>query len=287
VAFAGAASCSEQRRRYEFHARGLLERFVRGDRVEVERLDAAAVRGYVVEVCPRQGRASAKLTVVAIRQLLAFLYAEGELGQRLECAVPSVAGSRLAGLPKRIGADDAQRLLDACDRSTVSGRRDFAIVALLARLGVRIGAAAEPRLDDIDWRAGEITVRGKGDSQRLPLPHLVGEAIAGYLRDGRSAGAECRAVFLTVLPPARPMCRTAFCAVVVRAAERAGLGHVNAHRLRHTLASEMLAGGADLPSIGQVLGHRMLETTAVYAKCDRETLRRIARPWPGARREPA
>jgi site-specific recombinase XerD len=220
--------------------------------------------------------------VVAIRKLLAFLYAEGEIEHRLDRAVPSVAGSRLAGLPKRIGADNVRRLLDACDRSTANGRRDFAIVSLVARLGVRIGAVAELRLDDIDWRAGEITVRGKGDSQRLPLPQQVGEAIADYLHNGRPAAAETRAVFLTVLPPARPMCRTAFAWVVVRAAERAGLGHVNAHRLRHTLASEMLAGGADLPSIGQVLGHRMLESTAVYAKCDREVLRRIARPWPGA-----
>jgi integrase/recombinase XerD len=267
---------------YVFHARGLLERFAGSGRVELERLDAAAVGRYVVEVCPRLGRASAKLTVVAIRQLLAFLYCEGELERPLDGAVPSVASARLSGLPKRLGAGELQRILDACDRGSIIGRRDYAIVMLMARLGVRIGEVADLTLDDIDWRAGEITVRGKGRSQRLPLPHAVGNAIAAYLQDGRPAEVGTRVVFVTVLPPARPMCRTGFCWVVVRAAERAGLGHVNAHRLRHTLASEMLAGGADLPSIGQVLGHRMLETTAVYAKCDRETLRRIARPWPGA-----
>ena len=154
---------------------------------------------------------------------------------------------------------------------------------LLARLGIRAGEAAGLLLDDIDWRSGEITVRGKGRGHRLPLPDEVGDAIAAYLRDGRPATVDTRAVFVTVLPPARALGRGAVCRAVVRVARCAGLGHVNAHRLRHTLASEMLAGGADLPAIGQVLGHRMLEATAIYAKCDRETLRQIARPWPGER----
>lgn len=267
---------------YRLRARGLVERLAGPDRIELERLDAALVRRYVVDVCPGLQRVSAKLTVVALRQLLNFLYAVGELDHPLSGAVPSVASTRLAGLPKRITSEQVRRLLDACDRSTVIGRRDYAVVMLMARLGVRIGEVADLTLDDVDWRAGEITVRGKGRSQRLPLPHEVGDAIAEYLQDGRPADAGTRAVFLTTMPPPRPMRRTGFAWIVVRAGERAGLGHVNAHRLRHTLASEMLAGGADLPSIGQVLGHRMLETTAVYAKCDRDTLRRIARPWPGA-----
>lgn len=268
---------------YACHARGLLERLAGPDRVALERLDAAVVRRYVVEVCPGLGRASAKLRVVAIRRLLAFLYCEGEIDRPLDGAVPSVASARLSGLPKRMAAEDVRRILDACDRGSVIGRRDLAIVMLLARLGVRIGEVADLTLDGIDWRAGEITVSGKGRSQRLPLPHAVGDAIAAYLKDGRPAGVDTRAVFLTTTPPARAMCRTGFAWVVVRAAERAGIGHVNPHRLRHTLASEMLAGGADLPSIGQVLGHRRLETTAVYTKGDRETLRRIARPWPAVR----
>lgn len=267
---------------YSVHARRLVQRLATGERVELERLDAAFVRRFVLDVCPGQGRASAKLTVVAIRQLLAFLYVEGELERPLVAAVPSVAGARLCGLPKRLAPGDVQRLLDGCDRSTPAGRRDFAIVTVLARLGVRVGEVAALVLEDVDWRAGEITVHGKGGTQRLPLPDPVGEAIAVYLRDGRPGNAEGRTVFVTVLPPARAMCRSAVCWVVVRAAQRGGLGHMNAHRLRHSLASEMLAGGADLPSIGQVLGHRMLETTAVYAKCDRQTLRQIARPWPGA-----
>lgn len=267
---------------YVAHARPLLERFAVADWVALERLDAAAVRRFVVDVCPRQGRASAKLTVVAVRQLLAFLYLDGELAHPLSGAVPSVAGSRLSGLPKRLERGEVQRILDACDRETVTGRRGFALVMLMARLGVRSGEIATLRLDDIDWRAGEMTVRGKGRALRLPLPAAVGEALVAYLRDGRPAGVETRAVFVTRLPPVRAMGRSAIREEIARATVRAGLGRVNAHRLRHTLAAEMLAGGADLPSIGQVLGHRMLETTAVYAKCDRDTLRRIARPWPGA-----
>ena len=268
---------------YSMHARRLVERLVTGDRVEVERLDAAFVRRFVLEVCPGQARASAKLTVVAIRQLLAFLYVEGELARPLVGAVPSVAGARLSGLPKGLAPANVQQLLDSCDRGTSAGRRDFAIVIVLARLGVRAGEVAALALEDVDWRAGEITVHGKGGRQRLPLPDQAGEAIAGYLRDGRPGNSEGRTVFLTLVAPYRAMSPSAVCRVVLRAGQRAGLGHVNAHRLRHTLAIEMLAGGADLPAIGQVLGHRMLATTAIYAKCDRQTLRQIARPWPGAR----
>lgn len=267
---------------YVWHARRFLKRLVTGEHVELSRLDAVFVRRYVVDTCPRLGRASAKVTVVAVRQLLAFLYVAEEIERPLVDAVPAVAGVRLSGLPKRLETVQVQQILDACDRTTITGRRNYAIVLLLARLGIRAGEAAGLMLDDIDWRSAEIVVRGKGRAHRLPLPAAVGEAIAAYLRDGRPAMSGTRAVFVTVLPPTRALGRGAVCELVVRAAEAAGVGHVNSHRLRHTLASEMLAGGADLPAIGQVLGHRMLEATAIYAKCDRATLRQIARPWPGA-----
>lgn len=267
---------------YVWHVRPLIERLMSEDRVALERLDAAFVRRFVVEVCPQQGRASAKLTVVAVRQLCRFLYLDEVVDRPLAAAVPSVRGSRLSGLPKRIRRNDLQRILDVCDSRTAIGRRDFALVVLFARLGVRSGEAAGLRLDDIDWRSGEITVRGKGRALTLPLPGEVGEAIAAYLSDGRPRVPGCRAVFMTSQPPARAMGTSAIREAVVRITCRAGLGRVSAHRLRHTLASEMLAGGADLTAIGQVLGHRMLETTAIYAKCDRETLRQLARPWPGA-----
>jgi integrase len=252
-------------------------------------VDAAFVRRHVLDTCPRLRRASAKVTVVAVRQLLAFLYVAEEIERSLADAVPAVAGARLSGLPKRIEAVQVQRILNACDRGTVAGRRNYAIALLLARLGVRAGEAASLTLDDIDWRAAEIVVRGKGRAHRLPLPDAVGEAIAAFLRDGRPMTGDTRAVFVTVLPPARALGRGAVCGLVVRAAEAAGVGHVNSHRLRHTLASEMLAGGADLPSIGQVLGHRMLEATAIYAnvigrRCGRSRGRGPERPRERARR---
>lgn len=267
---------------YVVRARPLVELLAIEDRIAVERLDAAVVRRFVVEVCPRQAPATAKLTVVAVRQLLAFLFVAGELERPLVGAVPSVARARQSGLPKRLDQGQVARMLDACDRDTPVGWRDFAIVTVLARLGVRCGELAGLRLDDIDWRAGQITVRGKGRCQQLPLPDAVGEALAGYLRYGRRADAESRAVLLTTTPPARGMSPGAVREAVGRVSARAGLGRINAHRFRHTLAVEMLAAGADLPAIGQVLGHRMLETTAIYASCDRETLRAIARRWPGA-----
>ncbi len=267
---------------YLWHVRPLVERLTSGDRVELERLDVAFVRRFVVDVCPRQGRASAKLTVVSLRQLLRFLYLDGSVERPLAAAVPSVRAGRLSGLPKRISRVELQRILDACESRTAVGRRDYAIVVLFARLGVRSAEAAGLQLDDIDWRAGEITVRGKGRELRLPLLGEVGEAIAAYLSNGRPRVPECRAVFMTSQPPPREMGVSAIREAVVRITRRAGLGRVSAHRLRHTLASDMLASGADLPAIGQVLGHRMLETTAIYAKCDRGTLRQLARPWPGA-----
>lgn len=267
---------------YVVRARPLVERLAIEDGIAMELLTAALIRRFVVDVCPRQAQATAKLTVVAIRQLLAYLFASGALERPLAGAVPSVARARPSGLPKRLDQEQVAQMLDACDRHTPVGRRDFAIVTLLARLGIRSGEAASLRLDDIDWRAGEITVCGKGRCQQLPLRDGVGEALAEYLRHGRRADARSRAMFLTTTPPARGMSPGAVREAVGRVSSRAGLGRVNAHRLRHTLAIEMLAAGADLPSIGQVLGHRTLETTAVYAKCDRGTLRLIARPWPGA-----
>jgi site-specific recombinase XerD len=197
--------------------------------------------------------------------------------------VPSVAGWRLSALPKRLEPEQVDALLDSCDRSTSIGRRDLAILTVLARLGLRAGEVAALSLEDIDWRAGELVVHGKGNrSERLPLPHDVGDAIVGYLRDGRPATAQDRAVFVRVRAPHHRVSSGAVTYVVEAAALRAGLGLVHAHRLRHTAASEMLRCGATLEEVGQVLRHRHAATTAIYAKADRNALRQIARPWPGA-----
>jgi len=197
-------------------------------------------------------------------------------------AVPSVAHWRLAGLPRALDADQVRRLLASCDQTSTAGRRDFAILMLLARLGLRRGEVAAIELGDLDWRAGEILVRGKGNRhERLPLPADVGQAVADHLRPGRPKSAEGRCVFLRLRAPHRALGAGGVGDVVIAAGRRAGLGAIGAHRLRHTAATEMLRAGASLPEIGQVLRHRRVSSTAIYAKVDREALRSLARPWPG------
>jgi integrase/recombinase XerD len=273
-----AAACG-----YMEKVRPFVARFDGPDGLQLDRVDVAGVRAFVVQECPRMGRRAAQLTVVALRALLRFLHLEGVLERSLAGAVPSVAGWRLSGLPKRLEPGQVDAMLASCDRSRVIGLRDLAILTLLARLGLRAGEVAALSLEDIDWRAGELIIRGKGcRSERLPLPHDVGEPIAGYLRDARPATALDRAVFVRVRAPHHRMTPAAVTYVVKAAALRAGLDPVHAHRLRHTAASELLRCGATLPEVGQVLRHRRAATTAIYAKVDREALRQIARPWPGA-----
>jgi len=172
-----------------------------------------------------------------------------------------------------------KELLASCDRRRLAGRRDFAILLLLSRLGLRAGEVAGLRLDDVDWRHGELLVRGKGRRQDvLPLPSDVGEAIVSYLR--RRPRCECRALFLRVTAPREGLNRSTVGWVVRAACDRAGLARVGSHRLRHTAATEMLRQGASLGEIGQVLRHREQKTTAIYAKVDRIALRGLVRPWP-------
>ena len=270
---------------YVEKVRPFVVRFEGSDGLELWRVDVAEVRGFVVETCPRLGLRAAQLTVVALRSLLRFLHLEGALDRALADAVPSVYGPRLSGLPKRLEPGQFDALLASCDTSTVIGVRDMAILTVLARLALRAAEVAALSLEDIDWRAGELVVRGKGARcERLPLPTDVGEAIVGYLRDGRPASALDRSVFVRVRAPHHRLSPGAVTYVVEAAALRAGLGRIHAHRLRHTAASEMLRAGATLPEVGQVLRHRHARSTAIYAKVDREALRRIARAWPGAAR---
>ena len=254
-----------------------------GHALDLAHLVAADIVAFVAARCPHQSRGGASLTVTALRSLLGFLYVDGAIARPLTSFVPSVSRRRLAGLPKALNADQVQRLLASCNRGVGNGRRDFAVLTMLARLGLRAGEVAKLKLDDIDWQAGEIIVHGKGScTERLPLPADVGDAMVAYLRGGRPASALGRTVFVRIKAPHRALTTGGVTQIVAAAARRAGLGLIHAHRLRHTAATEMLRAGASLPEIGQLLRHRRALTTAIYAKIDYEALRTIARPWPGA-----
>lgn len=245
-------------------------------------LDAADVMRFVVHQTPQQSRGTAKLTVTALRSLLRFLHVDGAIARSLTTAVPSVAGWRLARLPKALQPTQVRALLAACDRRTPRGRRAFAVLTLLLRLGLRAGEVAALRLDDIDWRAGTVVIRGKGPRvESLPWPADVGKAVVAYVRQGRPATALDRTVFVRMKAPHRALSTSGVTEIVAAAARRAGLGVIHAHRLRHTVATQLLRAGAPLQEIGQLLRHRRALTTAIYAKVDRVALRTIARPWPG------
>ncbi len=247
----------------------------------LEDLSAAWVTGYVVAQCRGRPPGSAKFLVTVLRSLLRFLFLAGYTRRQFASAVPTVAHWGAGSLPRALSPETVAALLATCDRSTSAGRRDWAILVLLARLGLRAGEVAGLELDDLDWRAGEISVHGKGSRrERLPLPADVGEALVAYLHGGRPR-AGCRTVFLRLSAPIQGLTVPAVTAVVYRSCARAGLAKAGAHRLRHSAASAMLAGGGTLTEVGQVLRHARLETTAIYAKIDQAALRGLARPWPG------
>jgi len=251
--------------------------------LDLTNLTAADVTAFVLAVCPGRAVGSAKLVVCALRSLLGWLYLSGQVRVSLAAAVPSVAGWRLSGLPKGLEPGQLRSLLASCDRRTATGRRDYAVLLLLARLGLRAGEVAGLGLDDIDWRHGQLAVLGKGRrAERLPLPADVGAAIAAYLRRGRPVTAVGRSVFVRVHAPHRALTTGGVTMVVFDAAQRAGLPKMHAHRLRHTAATAMLRAGSPLAEVGQVLRHRSPLTTAIYAKVDRDALAVLARPWPTA-----
>ncbi len=250
-------------------------------RLELEALTAGEVTSFVVDLT-RHDPGSVPRTVTPLRSLLRYLHIAGVTPAGLATAVPTLARWKLAGLPKALPADQVAALLASCDLETEVGQRDSAILTVLSRLGLRIGEVARLRLEDIDWRNGELALTGKGHrTERLPLPADVGQAIVSYLTGWRpKTGA--RQVFLCTHAPHGAMSRNTVTNVVARAARRAGLGVMHAHRLRHSAATAMLTAGASLAEIGQVLRHRNALTTTIYAKVDVGSLRQVARRWPAS-----
>jgi integrase/recombinase XerD len=264
--------------------RAFLDNQFRGNAVCFDKLRPADVHRFVVRQAQTVSLSRAKTAITALRSFLRFVQQRGLLRTDLSAAVPGVAGWRLTHLPKALSIGQVEQLLASCDRRTPTGRRDYAILMLLARLGLRGGEVSALTLDDIDWEHGEIAIRGKGQRlARLPLPADVGTAIADYLRRDRPV-CSTRRVFIRIRAPRRGFVSpSVICCIVRRALKRASLDPVfkGAHLLRHSLATDLLRHGASLTEIGQVLRHSQPDTTQIYAKVDITALRAIALPWPG------
>ena len=268
-------------RQYRDCARCFLEARFGPLSPRLEELNPSDVIHFVLGQARRYSVGSCKLQVTALRSFLRYLHLNGMVVADLSGAVPSVAGWRLAGLPKGLDEAETQRLLGTCDRRTQLGRRNYALLLLMVRLGLRRCEVAALTLDDIDWRRGEITVRGKGREEPLPLPPDVGEALMRYLQMFKFHSLDQRHVFPRIHAPRGPLSNAGIGAIVCKLLRQAGIHPPHSHRLRHTAASQMLHHGASLDQIAQVLRHRSHDTTAIYAKVDHQTLRTVAQPWPG------
>ena len=268
------------------HAGQFLAALPQPTQVSVSLLDAGTVTAFMVEYCRDRNTNSAKSMVRSVRSFLRFAHATGRTSTGLWSAVPSSSGWHLASLPRSVPAADLEHLVAVASRSrfTATDLRDYAILLLLARLGLRGGEVLNMVLEDLDWERGELVVRGKGPRlERLPLPADVGAAVARYLYEVRPPCAT-RRVFVRMMAPYQDLEQSAVCCVVRRALARAGLDPEckGAHLLRHSLATNLLRRGASLSEIGQLLRHRQPTTTQIYAKVDIEALRVIALPWPGS-----
>lgn len=264
----------------------LLHRF--GTRVlRLSCLTAADVVRFVRHQAPRLIRKRAKLMTCALRSFLNYVRFCGEIDADLAAAVPTVPNWSMTSIPRAISAQQVRELLTSIDRRTAIGRRDYAVLLLLARLGLRSGEVASLTLDDIDWEVGRLSVRGKtGHRNELPLPDDVGKAIVAYLKSGRPASTS-RYIFLRSRPPVSAFRGASAVGSIVRhRLLRSGVDAptLGAHQFRHGLATEMLRRGASLGEIGDLLGHRHPQTTMIYTKVDIQALRSLAVPWPrGAR----
>jgi integrase/recombinase XerD len=262
----------------------LAYRMAKTGSLALETLDAETIRAFLIERIADCSSKSVRLMAIALRSVLRFLFLRGETPRDLTPAVPMVRTYRLSGLPALLSPEEVERVLSATDQSTTRGRRDHAILLLLARLGLRAGEIVTLQLSDVLWRTGELVIRGKGPRlDRVPLLNDVGEALALYLRKDRGASISKR-VFLRLIPPRIGLTGPSSIGQVVRLAlARAGVrprpGRL-AHLFRHSLATRMIRHGASIAEIAEVLRHRSQSTTAIYAKVSFEALRTVARPWP-------
>lgn len=263
--------------------RFVMERFGEGP-LPLRELTPVDSSRFIQSHAPSMSAGRAKLLVTALRSFFRFLLEHGQIELDLAASVPTVANWRLSTVPRYLGAEEVERLLGCCDRTTATGRRNYAVLLLLARLGLRAGEVVALELEDIDWRAGEILVRGKGlFHERLPLVIEVGEALAAYLQADRPPGPT-RRVFMCRKAPWRGFAGASTVSTIVRRAlANADLHPPNqgAHLLRHSLATGMLNRGASLAEIGELLRHRAASSTEIYAKVDLRALRLLAQPWPG------
>jgi integrase/recombinase XerD len=263
----------------------LKNRFGNGT-AQLSRLCAGDIIRFVQRQTRRLRPKRAKLLTSALRSFLQYARYRGDVTVDLAAAVPVVPNWSMASLPRAIEPDQVRQLLTSIDRRDAIGRRDYAILLLLARLGLRSGEVAFLELDDIDWNVGRLSVHGKNGHSELPLSAEVGQAIAAYLRRGRPVTAS-RRVFLRAKAPVRGFQGASGISSLVRhSLKRAGIDapSFGAHQFRHGLATEMLRRGASLREIGEVLGHRHPQTTLIYAKVDIAALRMLALPWPGGAR---
>jgi len=264
-------------------ARRLLARSLRSGRMRLEKLSAADVKKFVSH--EKDGMSAKRLQLVAsaLRSFLGFLHLHGHVPNPLAGAVPKVATSGMSGVPRFLEPEQVRRLLQSCMLTNACGRRDYAVLLLMARLGLRSGEIVSLCLEDISWVDGEIIIRGKSArEERLPLPSDVGHALATYLRKDRPR-CECRRVFIRIKAPHMGFSSpVAVGDILRRALRRAGIKPIQkgAQLLRHSLATRMLRGGASLTQIGLILRHGLPQTTEIYAKVDIAALRAIAQPWP-------
>lgn len=263
--------------------REFLSHRFKSKRLRLQSLRPGDVSRFVLQTVQQRGRDHAQVVTTTLRSFLDFLYVEGRLKRPLRAAVPTVANWRHLDLPGFLEPEQVERLLQSCDRNNICGRRDYAILLLLSRLGLRAHEVRHLTLDDIQWASGEVLIRGKGGREdRLPLPSDVGRAVAEYLKAGRPP-CSCRRVFVRLFAPYEGVASSTIASVVERALARAQIcaPHKGAHLLRHSLATRMLRGGASLTQIGQILRHQRTDTTEIYARVDQNALRSLAQPWPG------